>query len=1062
MTKPKAHYTIQFLIYIFFLLSGATGLIYQVIWARLLGLSFGNTMYAISLVLATFMAGLGLGSYLVGRYLDSHPHPLRLYAILELGIGMWALLAPILLDGVDSLYVKLFPLLGSSLLFSSLLRFGLSSLILLIPTMLMGGTLPALTTHFTRQLSQFGRKFSLLYAVNTLGAVAGVWWVGFYALPWLGVSLTNALAALINLVIGAFCLWFDYQSEELPTQVATSKAQVPSPDINPKLAIFLVVGILVAGFSAMVYEIAWTRALIMVLGGSTFAFTCILMAFLVGISLGSFIYNWIGKGKSPGILGFCLIEALIGAFCLLSLPAFSLLPKTYLIFHHLLSRDSWTIQWLRFLLPLFIMIIPTTLMGVAFPLAGELYAKATGRISSGVGNVYGANTLGNVFGALLTGFLLLTHLGVQNSLKLAIILNLCLGAVGILFSKSRKAAVLTGLALFMGNLVFFQPTWNKYLIDSGVGVYTSSIDLLQPLKTWMHRFELISYKEGQNGIVTVYQKPNGDRFLRINGKADASNSAMDIPTQLLLGYVPVFTHPNPRNALVIGLGSGVTARVAAQYDFIKQVDCVEIEPAVVVAARFFEHDNHNLHQNTKVNLIIDDARAHLKLSPKSYDLIISEPSNPWMKGIGNLFSLDFYRMCRKRLNPGGIMCQWIHTYHLSPKTLKLIVNTFAQAFDYCGLWFIPSGDDVLILGSDKPIDIDLKRFERLINYNNGIRLEIKRDLAVDSPSGFLAYFMLNNVEVADFIKDAGLNTDNNPRLEFLAPHDLLVNNAPLNYQIMRSHQKIGLPENIKPEGMFSLADYYYGLSQVYFLSEEYQAAYQYIEQALKEDDGDPRFYLIRGRIYAMNNDPNRAIADVMRSLELDAENYEAHMELARIYQALRNLPEAQNSYQQAFALAPRDEKLQFDYANFLFSQGRFEQALSLAVKLTAGSEFMRGQIWEFIGDIHLKLENIAEARSAYEKSHQQNPSNYMISIKLGKINFRQGNVRQALEWLNAGRNMFVVYNPKDMRLLHLISDCYIQLKQYDKAAETLRELLRQDPNNFAAYQKLSSLSKDSF
>jgi spermidine synthase len=342
MAKPKHIHTIQWIIYLFFLLSGATGLIYEVIWARLLGLNFGNTMYAISLVLATFMGGLALGSFVVIEYLKRYSHSLRIYAILELGIGLWALFVPEFLKSVENLYASLFPMVDSWLLFSSLalVRFGLSILILLVPAMLMGGTLPVLTTYFTKNLQQVGRKLSLLYTLNTLGAVMGVWWVGFYALPWLGIK--------INLVIGALCLWFDYKSEELPAQAEIPEAQPPAADLNPKLAVFLVAGIFVAGFSAMVYEISWTRALIMVLGSSTYAFSCILMAFLLGIALGSFIYNLIGRKISLGIFGFCLIEILIGVFCLLSLPAFSLLPRTYVFLYYFLPSGDWIIQGLRF------------------------------------------------------------------------------------------------------------------------------------------------------------------------------------------------------------------------------------------------------------------------------------------------------------------------------------------------------------------------------------------------------------------------------------------------------------------------------------------------------------------------------------------------------------------------------------------------------------------------------------------------------------------------------------------------------------------------------------------
>jgi Tfp pilus assembly protein PilF len=226
---------------------------------------------------------------------------------------------------------------------------------------------------------------------------------------------------------------------------------------------------------------------------------------------------------------------------------------------------------------------------------------------------------------------------------------------------------------------------------------------------------------------------------------------------------------------------------------------------------------------------------------------------------------------------------------------------------------------------------------------------------------------------------------------------------------------------------------------------------------LQHDDRNPKFYLTLGRIYAKKGKFSLAGTNFRHSIELDSESFEAYLELARVYQALRNWPEAQNHYQQAFVLTPQDERLQFDYADFLFSQGRFDQALPLVIKLTSSSEFKKGQIWDFIGDIHLQMKNIMEAQSAYEKSYQQNPSNYLVNVKLGEIDFSRGEIRPALERFNASRNIFLAYSHRDMRLLHHISDCYVELGQFDEAAETLQEILRRSPKDFAAYQKLSSL-----
>jgi len=453
-------------------------------------------------------------------------------------------------------------------------------------------------------------------------------------------------------------------------------------------------------------------------------------------------------------------------------------------------------------------------MGAAFPIAGAAYTRATGHIPTGVGNIYAANTLGNVFGALLTGFFLLSNVGIQNSLKVAIILNLTVGVLGLLLSRPKLTFILAGSAVLIGVLAIIHPPWNKLILNSGVSIYTDRFDPSKPFKGTLGQEKIIYYKEGLNGVVAVYQTTNGQRALTINGKVDAGTSPLDMSTQSLLGYLPLFLHPDPQDALVIGLGSGVTVSALAGYDFIRQVDCVEIEPAVVAAASFFEHENRNILKDPRVNIIIGDAREHIRLSPTSYDLIISEPSNPWIKGIGGLFTVDYFSLCRQRLNPGGIMCQWIQAYSLTPQMYKMAVNSFSQSFNYCQLWYKPTGD-TLIIGSQSPITFDLERIKKLMNYNELVQADMKQYLFLDSPAGLLAYYQLNNEEITTLIKGARLNSDNYPLLEFEAPRSLLFNTDILNYKNIRSYKKNILPPRTKPAGLkINLAEYYYSLGHV--------------------------------------------------------------------------------------------------------------------------------------------------------------------------------------------------------------------------------------------------------
>jgi len=884
-------------------------------------------MYAISMVLAAFMAGLGLGTYLVGKLLERYSQPLSIYAILELGIGLWALLVPVLLDNVDHLHSIMHPVFEFSTLLDAMLHFGLSSLVLLVPTILMGGSLPALTTCCTEGLPQLGGRLSLLYALNTLGAAVGTWWVGFYALPNLGMNTTNIIAAIINIAIGITFLSPKLFTTKNPAKVIKSGRIIPD---DKKTSYFLMGGICVAGLSAMIYEIAWTRTLILVLGSSTYAFSCILMVFLLGIALGSFIYNQLIKKITFGMAGFCLIQILIGAFSLISLPAFSLLPRIYLILYNLLpSNISWAIQIIRFVIPMTILIIPTTLMGLVFPLAAKLYSQETEEVTVCVCQIYGFNTLGDVFGAFLTGFFFLSILGAQNTLKMAIIMNLLTGIVGIwlLLEKSKITQGLSMVALFIVGLALLQPQWDKYLLNRGVSIYAKAINPMLPIEN-SSKDEILYYKEGLNDVVSVYQHPEGQRSLKINGKTDASNSPVDMSTQLLLGYIPLFMHQNPQKSFVIGLGSGVTVRTLAQYDFIREVDCAEIEPAVIEASSYFNPENGNILQNPKVNIIIEDARWYIRSNPKVYDLIVSEPSNPWIKGVGNLYSTDFYRSCLRRLTSGGVMCQWLQTYELSQETLRMVINSFRNVFPYCQLWFNPPSN-AMILGSKQPFVFNFTRIESLINYNDFIKQEIKRILSIDIPLDCLVYFELNNNEITKLTQGALLNTDDYPRLEFLAPYNLTMNTVIPNHEMIRSYKKGILPPNIRLANSKKIfpEDYYYRLSQVYLkvgldrrINRYIYWAYESIDKALKMNDRDARFYVVRGRINTAREAFLEAEKDFRRSLELDPLNYEPYLELAYLFEEQKKWAEAQSYYQQALKRAPQNSKIHIDYANFLNSK----------------------------------------------------------------------------------------------------------------------------------------------
>src|SRR5262245_6429557 len=662
-----------------FFLSGATSLVYQVVWLRMLVLIFGHTVQAVTTVLAAFMAGLALGSFLLGRRAGHVGNPLRAYGWLEIGIGVYAALMPLLLWVVPSLYVGLRTRLDAPTF--GAVQFLWMSALLLIPTALMGGTLPVLSQALTRSETGAARLVGALYAVNTLGAALGTALAGYMLLPALGNRATLGMTAAINVAVGLLALW--YGRGPLWSQSAPSLTPKPdrasiraetAPDAWDWGARLTLAAIGVSGAVSMVYEVAWTRALVLVIGSSTYAFTAMLIAFLVGIAGGSALYVWLrgtGRVASPAV--FAAIQVGIGLAVTASVLLFQEMPALFLI------ALSWStsppfVQLTQLGISVAALLPSTLLIGATFPCALDVAARVRGPVGERVGHVYAVNTLGAIVGAILAGFVLLPALGAHTSIKVGIVTNLLIAAL-LLASAVRLApaiwwgAAAATLALAAG--VSLIPHWDPRVMSSGPAIYgTGSLRWTgrEAFARAVGRSNLLYYRDGLVSTVSVHR--NGETlFLRVNGKTDAGTGG-DMQTQALLGHLPMLIHPTPERVLVIGLGSGITAGAVARHP-VAHLDIVEIEPAMRAAARLFTGVNGNVLENPRARTVITDGRNHLLTEPDRYDVIISEPSNPWISGLASLFSVEFFHLARSRLRPDGLMTQWVQAYDLHPDDLRM-------------------------------------------------------------------------------------------------------------------------------------------------------------------------------------------------------------------------------------------------------------------------------------------------------------------------------------------------------------------------------------------------------
>jgi spermidine synthase len=764
--------------------SGFCALVYQTAWLRMFRLVFGASTAASAAVLAIFMAGLGLGGLLLGRRADRHPAPLGLYAQLEAGIAVTAGLSPWLMAVAQWLYIELggSPRLGLG--GSTVVRLVLSTLVLAVPTFLMGGTLPAVARAVERSADSGRRVVGLLYAVNTLGAVLGTLATTFFSLEALGVRKSIWIAALLNLVV---VLAARSLAREMTAHATAAPAEMPDvPDTpeampqKPGAGRFVTVAAAVVGFAFLLMELVWYRMLGPLLGGSSYTFGLILAVALLGIGAGGLMY---GRGagsdraRRPSLLAFagtCSLEALflVLPFALgdrLAVLAALLRPLAGAGFLALVG--VWTVVTAVVVLP------AAVVAGYQFPLLIALLGAGRRQVGREVGITYAANTLGAIARSNAGGFGLIPWLSAPGVWRLVVVLLLGLAGLAIVLALAQiglerdrpRWAVLWPVAAGVLGLLGCLATgptafWRHSPIGAG-RVSTTG---------WIGPNEIHNAIEGARQRIvweadgvesSVALDLSNEYSFVVNGKSDGSALA-DAPTQVMSGLVGALLHPGARRVLVIGLGSGSTAGWLAHVPTVERVDVVELEPAIVHVARTLSKINRDVLSNPKVHLVIGDGREVLLTTPESYDIIFSEPSNPYRAGVASLFSADFYRSVRRRLRPGGLFLQWLQGYELDAQVVRTAIATMASEFPAVESWRIQRGD-LMLMGSEKPVVHDLDRIRGRIG-GEPYRTALARTWGVDGIEGLYAGYLASPAFARAVRQAEGnhLNTDDRSILEF--------------------------------------------------------------------------------------------------------------------------------------------------------------------------------------------------------------------------------------------------------------------------------------------------------
>ncbi|MBL8112111.1 MAG: fused MFS/spermidine synthase [Acidobacteria bacterium] len=763
-----------------FFLSGALGLGYQVLWSKLLLLFVGVSSHSYALVLAAFMTGLALGSRFLGPLADRVRSPLALFGWLELGVGAYAVAYPALAGWAGELYLAWARSSGLAPTSPGLLALKAATAMALLvpPTFLMGGTYPALVRLDAASLRLVGRSASLLYASNAAGAVTGSLAMAMLLIPVLGLNASLMALAVGNAAVGLVALLAAGRAGT----VRAAASREAEPRLRPAGA-GVRLGLLVAflaGFISFTFEVGFTRAFSVVMGGSTQSFAAILAAFVAGIAAGSALLARFESRIPDPLRFFGALQIATGLLVLLPLPLYPLLPWGIgRIAQELPPTDLGYQAWglLKLATCLLFILLPALCMGVSIPILVKALLASASSVGRETGRIYAANTLGNVSGALATGLFLLPWLGTQRLLEVAAIASAASGIVAILgdpkgtpkqsHGTALRRAVVAALAV--AALGAFLPRWNQAWFSLAVFRRTP-IGTFGETRAAIARREVVFHRDDPAAHVLVLRSRGTEDALSllVNGKPDASAPG-DQPTQLLLGHLPLLLAPEARDVLVIGLASGVTSGAVLRHP-VRRLDVVDIVRTMPAAAAHFDAWSGDPLSDPRARFIADDARSYLLSTPRKYDVIVSEPSNPWTAGTGSLFATEFYRSARERLREDGIYVQWLQAYELSDPLLAATLRSFRSAFANVTLWETASLDVVLV-GSRASRAPDVSALgARLASF--GVREQLA-PLGLLEPRDVLLLQRFSPPTVDWIAAGAPIdNSDDNLLLEYRAPRDL--------------------------------------------------------------------------------------------------------------------------------------------------------------------------------------------------------------------------------------------------------------------------------------------------
>jgi spermidine synthase len=753
-----------------FFFSGFAALVYQVVWMRHLSLFFGSDVYAAAITLSVFMGGLSLGSWLAEKVVDRLVRPLLAYGLIEILIGAYAFFFTTLLHAFTPMLREMY---GSSFENAPLVyqgvRIAVAAAVLLVPTTLMGATLPLVVTGFVQRDSELGRYSGLFYAINTLGALAGTLVAAFGLIPSQGISRTTLIAVAINLVVGGAVTMVGAKmrvGKSVRTE-ETDATETPIWNFQPSAARVALFAIGVSGMAALALEVVWTRILTLSFSGTVYSFSIMLASFLFGIFYGSRKASRTIDAHPNPVRYFGFLELGLGFFVaalgLLSYIAPGVFGILVWGLTHLAGNNFAVGSVVaQFIVAGLFILWPTILLGATFPAAVRICTRSARQAGSGAARVYAMNTAGAVLGALLAGFLLIPALGSRNSL---IVL----------------AAIFLGNGLWLLRNAGERNPWRgiRVVLPIFGTVIVSVIVLLLPRQTVANyglqkntRPELIYHGEGVAHSVDVVRAANHDIIMMVDGNTEADTSFIQRRHFILKGHLPLLLHPAPREVAVVGLGLGITLAATERNPEVQHIQLIELTPEMPKAHRHLEDITGGVLHSPKVNLRIDDGRNFFAMTGRQFDMITADPIHPRISGVGYLYTEDYYRSIRRRLKPGGVVCQWMPMYNISRPSFDAAFRTFAHVFEHATFWYVRGHG--LFVATVEPLAIDYGRLKE-----RSAAPAVVKDLAsieIQGSPQFLAHLLMGPAQIRGYLassKSDTLNTDDNAFLEYATPFEFL-------------------------------------------------------------------------------------------------------------------------------------------------------------------------------------------------------------------------------------------------------------------------------------------------